>query len=705
MRYLAHRNDQREQLLSTHLRAVAERASLFAARFNADEFTRSVALHHDLGKYSAKFQKRIRGSSVQVDHSTAGAQHLYEKNPSPLGLIAAYCVAGHHGGIPDGGSKSQPQAGGLYGRLNKTIEDFSGYEDDLEDENSILLPPSIDIRDGFQASFFTRMVFSCLVDADWLDTENFMSGEQPRGAFTSLDDLWESFRGKIEPFLKPTGYLNKLRTEILGNCLDASVSPQGLYSLTAPTGSGKTISSMAFALKHATTHGNSRIIYVVPYNTIIEQNAEVFEKKLGPENVIQHHSGISYPNDEQAPQYYKLLATENWDAPIIVTSSVQFFESLFSNRPASCRKLHNIAGSVIIFDEAQMIPLPYLIPCIEAIKELVNNYSCTAVLATATQSSLDPYFKPLKIDEIVARPEEMYEAFRRVRFDRSLGKLSEDELIDRLAHHEQVLCIVNTRRRAQALANNLDTAFHLSTTMYPQHRRQVLAEIRHCLENKLPCLVISTSLIEAGVDIDFPAVYRERSGLDSIIQAAGRCNRENKNNIEDSVVYVFEYKAERQGSITPNAAAYEHVSRQVEDISSLEAIDMYFQQLRYTLGDDALDKNKAVHSFNDGLGKAFSLPFEQVAKTFHLIEENTKPVYILFSEPELAARLRAGERNRELFRLLQPFTVSLYDREIRELSHLIERIDEEILLLTARDFYNEKVGVELTEKGGIGLFY
>ena len=258
--------------------------------------------------------------------------------------------------------------------------------------------------------------------------------------------------------------------------------------------------------------------------------------------------------------------------------------------------------------------------------ELINNYSCISLLYTATQSSLDAYFKPLEIKEIVARPEEMYETFIRVHFDRSMGELSEGELIDLLAHHKQVLCIVNTRRRAQTLANSLETAFHLSTTMYPLHRRQVLSEIRHCLRNNLPCLVISTSLIEAGVDIDFPVVYRERAGLDSIIQAAGRCNRENHNSIEDSVVYVFEYETERYGSITSSVAAYEHVSRQVEDIASLEAIDMYFQQLRYTLGDNALDKNKAVQSFNAGLGKAFSLPFEQVATNFHLIEENTKHV-------------------------------------------------------------------------------
>lgn len=705
MRYLAHRDDAREQQLGAHLLGVAERAKTFANCFGSGQFVGTVALHHDIGKYSEKFQKRIRGSSVQVDHSTAGAQHLYANNRSPLGLIAAYCIAGHHGGLPDGGHKSQPQIGGLYGRLSKTIEDYSAFEDDFEAECSILSPPSIDIRTGFQAAFFTRMVFSCLVDADWLDTEQFMSGDKLRGTFKSIEDLWEVFKKQIEPFMKPTGFLNELRTEILDNCLNTALSPKGLFTLTAPTGSGKTISSMAFALKHANAQKIKRIIYVVPYNTIIEQNSEVFENMLGAENVIQHHSGISYPNDEQDPQYLKLLATENWDAPIIVTSSVQFFESLYSNRPANCRKLHNIADSVIVFDEAQMIPLPYLIPCVEAIKELVTNYACTAVLATATQSSLDTYFHPLGIREIVGRPKELYEAFKRVRFDSSLDKITDEELIDRLSKHEQVLCIVNTRRHAQALAKNMNSIFHLSTTMYPQHRRQVLAEIRYRLANKLPCVVVSTSLIEAGVDIDFPAVYRERTGLDSIIQAAGRCNRENKRSIEDSVVYVFESKAGHPDAVTPNTGAYEHVSRRMEDISSLEAIDMYFQQLRYILGHDALDKNKIIRAFNDGLGKAFSLPFEEIAKSFHLIEENTKSIYILFDAPELADRLRVGERNRELFRKLQPYTVSLYEREIRELEHLFERIDEEILILTVEDFYNEKMGIDLSEKGGIGLFF
>lgn len=705
MSYLAHRNDMHEQDLWLHLSGVAERAGIFADHFDAGQFVSCVALHHDLGKYSEKFQRRIRGDSVQVDHSTAGAQYLYDRNRSGLGLLAAYCIAGHHGGLPDGGHKSQPHLGGLYGRLEKTIEDFSGFLEDFSSEVSILPPLSTVIGTGFQAAFFTRMAFSCLVDADWLDTEHFLSGEKPRGNFSTIDSLAAKFHAGIEKYLNPTRPLDILRTEILQNCLTAADVSHNLFTLTAPTGSGKTISSMAFALEHARMHNKRRIIYVVPYNTIIEQNAAVFENMLGSTDIVQHHSGVSYSNDEQNPDYHKLLATENWDAPIIVTSSVQFFESLFSNRPGSCRKIHNIANSVLIFDEAQMIPLPFLIPCVEAIKELVANYRCTAVLATATQSSLDSYLKPLELKEIVASPQKMYESFKRVQIDRSLGRLTEDELVERLSLHDQVLCIVNTRRSAQKLAKTIDGAYHLSTTMYPRHRSEVLTTIRERLKDELPCVVISTSLIEAGVDVDFPVVYRERAGLDSIIQAAGRCNRENENDIKDSIVYVFETESHQSSSIAQNVSAYEHVSRNVQDISSLKAIDMYFKQIRYLLGDEALDKNKAIQAFDDGLANALSLPFEEVAKSFHLIEDNTKAIYVLSKAPELANRLREGERKRELFQQLQPFTVSLYNRELKELEHQFERIDDQILILTVNDFYDEKIGVDLTLKGGAGLFF
>jgi CRISPR-associated endonuclease/helicase Cas3 len=533
-RYIAHvdKESGREQSLEEHLKGTAQLARVFSELFGAGEFAEKIARYHDIGKYSDKFQRRIKGEKIQVDHSSAGAQYFYEQNKTALGLAAAYCIAGHHGGIPDGGSKSQPQAGELYDRLQRKLEDFSAFLSDFEDDNGKLPTPKIMLNSGFQLAFFIRMVYSCLVDADWLDTECFVSGEKPRGKFLNIESLWRLYDAKLSAYEKPTREIDLMRTEILKNCLDMALGDSRVYTLTAPTGSGKTISSMAFALKHAAVKSKCRVIYIVPYNTIIEQNAAVFEDMLGKQHVIQHHSGIVYSNNESDPDYEKLLATENWDAPVIVTSSVRFFESLFANRPSECRKLHNIANSVLVFDEAQMIPVPYLLPCVEAIKELVVNYRCTAVLATATQSSLDDYFKPLELKEIVARPKEMYEFFKRVRYDSTLGKLSDEELAEKLSRHNQVLCIVNTRKRAQALAGMIDGALHLSTTMYPLHRSRVLSMIREKLENEERCIVISTSLIEAGVDVDFPVVYREKAGLDSIIQSAGRCNRENRRTVQ-----------------------------------------------------------------------------------------------------------------------------------------------------------------------------
>lgn len=704
MLYIAHTENGRVQPLIDHLKGTAELAKEFADQFGAGELAEKVALYHDIGKYSKTFQKRVLGANIHVDHSSAGAQLLYSKNNNTLGLLAAYCIAGHHSGLLDGGRKSQPQVGELYGRLSKELEDYSAYSNDFSGDNGKLPIPGLLPKNGFQAAFFARMIFSALVDADWLDTERFVhASNKLRGGSAGIAELWRMFEKKLSMFSRPSGVINEMRSEILKNCLDMSSQGGELFTLTAPTGSGKTISSMAFALKHAVLRGRRRIIYVVPYNTIIEQNAGVFEKMLGLENVLQHHNGITYSSDEQDPEYRKRLATENWDAPVVVTSNVRFFESLYSNSPSECRKLHNISNSVLVFDEAQMIPLPYLIPCVEAIKELVLNYNCTTVLATATQSGLDEFFKPLKLKEIVSAPSIMHELFRRVDFDNSIGKLSDDELATLLCRHRKVLCIVNTRLRAQQLAKKIQGAIHLSTTMYPNHRSKKLKEIRKLLDKEgAPCIVISTSLIEAGVDIDFPTVYREKAGLDNIIQSAGRCNRESKRKREDSIVFIFESEDKPHNSIAQNISAYEHAARSTDDIFSLEAVRLYFEKLRDFIGEEGLDRKSVVKAFIDGGKNAFSLPFEFVAKSFHLIEEDTKTVYVLDEAPELENRLRNGERTRELFRELQKYGVSLYKSDFIKLEYQFERIDEEIYLLPGQ-LYSETFGIALVPEGGVGL--
>jgi CRISPR-associated endonuclease/helicase Cas3 len=382
---------------------------------------------------------------------------------------------------------------------------------------------------------------------------------------------------------------------------------------------------------------------------------------------------------------------------------------------------------VLVFDEAQMIPIDYLKPCVHAIRELVTNYNCTAVLATATQSSLDSYFVPkegekfngLKPAEICEKPEEMYEFFRRVKYEVIPGTLTDDDLVDRLNAHDQVLCVVNTRKRAQQIAEELSklsesqqepngTVFHLSTTMVPMHRTDVLNKIRDKLKAGEKCRVVSTSLIEAGVDVDFPALYREKAGLDSVIQAAGRCNREGKRSMDDSVAYVFTMEPKAPRGISVNVAAYEDTARAYEDIASLDSIKHYFEQLRYIKGEDALDIKDVVKDFNVGAG-TLSFPFADVAKAFNLIEQNTKAVMAPYDKDgeALSGRLLSGERSKELFRAIQPYSVSLYENDIkvlRELGAVISLDEGELYVLAHPEIYYDGLyGVTLRPSGGYAL--
>ena len=725
--YIAHKSkdDSREQPLSEHLTETAQRARKHAAPWG-EEFAYMCGLAHDAGKYSDAFQARIRGKNQRVDHSTAGGRLLYEFNKqSQLGLLAAYCVMGHHGGLPNGGSDQQDtgDAATMYGRLKRCVEKYDAYKDEL------ILPPlesfSQKWADGFDAAFFVRMVFSALVDADWLDTEQFFdSGNAPRGGFFSISTLCERLSAYTMKFLNPVeaiSELNQKRNQLLKNCLTAADLPSGLFTLTAPTGSGKTFASLAFALNHAIRHGKRRVIYVVPYNTIIEQNAGEFEKWLGVENVLRHNSDARYDDDDENEiSLNKRYSTENWEYPLIVTSNVQFFESLFANRPSKCRKLHNIAESVLIFDEAQMIPVPYLLPCVRAIKTLVTQYGCTAVLATATQSALDELFldhtqkNPLPLIEIAEDPKVMYNALRRATIQQLEEPLTEDELIERLVIQERVLCVVNTRLRAQTLFVDLHKAapegtFHLSTTMIPLHRKKTLDGIRERLKNGLSCRVVSTSLVEAGVDLDFETVYRERAGLDSIVQAAGRCNREGKREPETSVVYVFTFAdGKPPRMIQPNIDAYGQIARRFDDLAGLDAIHAYFKQLFYNIGNERLDYKHIVQMFNDGAKASMSLPFADAAEAFKLIDDSAQQtVYVLHEATDLEARLRAGERNRRLFRELGMYGVNLFEQDIRKLDELgaieLLKLDESAVLLLFERYYNEQVGITLSPEGGQAL--
>jgi CRISPR-associated endonuclease/helicase Cas3 len=484
-----------------------------------------------------------------------------------------------------------------------------------------------------------------------------------------------------------------------------------------PTGGGKTLASLIFALRHAKRHGLKRVIYVIPYTNIIEQTGSVFATVLGKENVVEHHCNIDYSNDDPE-QFRKYLSTENWDAPIIVTTAVQFFESLFAARPSSCRKLHNIAESVIVFDEAQMLPIPYLKPCLSAIAELVANYRATAVLCTATQPALDellPKGSLVKRVEICDDPEELYDFFRRVSIE-TVGSLDDDALVGRLKGHGQALCIVNTKKHAQTLYGKMGggrTCFHLSTLMTPLQRKWVLRRVRLLLKNKKPCCLIATSLVEAGVDVDFPVVYRAIAGLDSIIQAAGRCNREWNESRESSKVYVFEpdlsYRIpksqERPGK------TFCHVAEECDDISSLSAIKAYFKLLYHLEGDGerdkGLDKKEILSSLESG-AETHIFPFRDIARDFKLIEENTRVILIPHGRGKrIEEALRRGERSRELMRTLGRYSVNVSEWHFNELLGLgcIERLDEEISVLRDKKMFDFNTGLALNPQGGQALFF
>lgn len=710
--YLAHISDDkcREQSLMDHLTGTAELAGEFAGRFGASSWGYWCGMYHDIGKGSKEFQHRLHGGP-RVDHATAGAIELYHRKM----FAPAYCVAGHHSGLPDGGTSVDEETSTLWGRLKKKVPDYHGFQKEVP-EPAFERPSIVPLGNGgFSMAFFIRMVYSCLVDADFLDTEAFMKdGIVQRPRCDSMEVLHSRLMSYVGTWLghNDLSTVNGRRSEILRNCLEAADQPEGLFSLTVPTGAGKTISSLAFALKHALTYQKQRVIYIIPYTSIIEQTAEIFSGILGRENVLEHHCNVEFGSQEEFEK--KQLAAENWDMPVIVTTNVQFFESLYSNKSSKCRKLHRIAGSVLIFDEAQMLPVDYLQPCVRAIAELVKNYGCTAVLCTATQPSLGRLFpKGIICREICRNVEEQYGFFRRAVIE-NLGRISEDELVAELQGKPQVLCILNSRKRVQRVYQALggEGCFHLSTLMYPVHRKRVLNAIRDRLSSGEVCQVTATSLVEAGVDLDFPYVYRELAGLDSMIQAAGRCNREGKRKLEESRAYIFDFDHYDDAGLPPalkqQIAVAGQILREYADISALDAIRDYFDRLHDIKG-EALDKKGIVEAFDDPHTRhTLSFPFATVAGEFHLIENQTKMIVIDREEDaqQLVRRFRTGERSRDLMRRIGNYSVNIYQNDFLDLdaAGLLECLDDGIYLLRDSKQYSEETGLKLDVQRGDALF-
>lgn len=650
------------QGLSEHLIAVGELAAGFAKAFEGDQLAACAGLLHDLGKYTQEFQARLRGSALKVDHSTWGARIALE-HYKPLGQLLAYAIAGHHAGLANG--KGEGRRRSLQERLAVELPTLHPqWQAELPVPESLPMPRFIrphPERGMFQMAFLVRMLFSCLVDADFLDTEAFycrVEGRQTLRFDTSAGPTLTDLKAALDLHLarfradKP---VNQIRAEVLEHVRAQASLVQGLFSLTVPTGGGKTLASLAFALDHAIRHGQQRVIFVIPFTSIVEQNAAVFRQALGTWGetaVLEHHSAFADDASESKEARDKVrLAMENWDSPIIVTTAVQFFESLFADRPSRCRKLHNIANSVVILDEAQTMPLKVLRPCVAALDELARNYRTSVVLCTATQpalkapnlaAGLEGFEGGLEnVRELAPEPAMLFERLKRVTV-KHVGTLDDATLSSHLREHEQVLCIVNNRRHARALyqgMSDLSGAYHLTTLMCAAHRSQVLATARSALKQGQPCRVVSTALIEAGVDVSFPTVYRAEAGLDSIAQAAGRCNREGAWAAETSVVRIFA-NANEDWAAPPELSQFAAVTREVlrnheGDPLDPVAIERYFRQLYWQKGDAALDAMNLLGLLKKA--KIDSLPMDTLAEQFKMIDSVQMPVIIPFDDEAKSA--------------------------------------------------------------------
>lgn len=679
--FYAHSTDNPDksdwQLLEGHLRGVASLAEDFAAVFGAGEWGRLVGIWHDLGKYSVDFQRRLDGENIRVVHSEAGGHLAKLKQWRGADMVLSWVIMGHHAGLADF-SSSQSGAKALEPKMrepDRSADILKNVPEAILNQSLPAMPTMFSNQRLFpDLALFIRMLYSCLVDADFLDTEAFMDPNREKDRNREQPDmkmLSTAFDQYMSQFGNSSGVVNECRALVLEQCRSAA-EKQGVFSLTVPTGGGKTLSSLAFALRHAVKYGKRRIIYVIPYTSIIEQTASVFRSIPGFEDaILEHHSNLVWDDGREDENRKKRLAMENWDAPVIVTTSVQFFESLYANRSSRCRKLHNIANSVVIFDEAQCLPPSFLRPCVFVIRELLRHYWVTPVLCTATQpvldkrSSFDFVFKEglEGVQEIIEQPEELSRRLERVSVERlnDLQPVSNAELAETLQkENRSLLCIVNRKADARKLAQMLpqDQMVHLSTNMCAAHRLEVLAEIRRRLLTGERTLVISTSLVEAGVDLDFPVVYRALAGLDSIAQAAGRCNREGKLDMGRTVVFV----PEQQPAYVQSAAsvAFDYLKpEKLKNIFLPETFRSYFHEYFFMKGTSELDSQGILELLPKRMEE---ICFQMAAEKFRLIDDDWQVALIVpFGEaPLLIDKLYAEPWHaKKLYRQLQRFSVNV----------------------------------------------
>lgn len=726
--------------LIEHLNRTAERARQNGAKFGAGELARLAGRWHDVGKFNSEFQRYLarcheaelageeapRGGSVP--HAVYGAILARES----LSVLAPV-IYGHHMGLQKYANVQEaterPETQEIYKEILPVAkENVEGL--DFEGEWQALISGLPDDRreNYLFTELLLRMVFSALVDADFLDTETHFDAEKSgrRGARLRPVELWEVLDQDQEKMISdadPTP-VNEIREEVYCECLRAAELPQGVFRLAVPTGGGKTRSGLAFALKHAVGHNLDRVIVAIPYTSIIEQTAATYReifKELDDGAVLEHHSAVRRDSDEEGPRHVPeeaerqeearvraKLATENWDAPLVVTTTVQLFESLFANRTSRCRRLHNLARSVIVLDEVQTIPLGLLKPILSVLRELVRRYGVTVVLCTATQPALDeqsPHLEGFEnVADVVPRKTATrhFRSLRRVEYEAPAEEWSWGEVAEHLLEaspERRAMVVLNTRKDALALLVQLEDepTLHLSTRLCGAHRRDVLDEVRRRLEEEEPCLLVATQVVEAGVDLDFPVVFRALGPLDRIAQAAGRCNREGTLAGMGRVV-VFR---PAEGGMPPGeyrAGADEARMMLEHEGFDLHDPEVFREYFRLLYRDVSLD-DKGIQE----LRKQFDYP--SVAREFRLIDGVQVPVIVRYNGPDQRqnnARERTIERIRHTGlwsgdrRKLQPYAVSLFEQEFERNRDRVEEIAEGVYVWNGG--YDDRLrGIEVEE--------
>ena len=700
-----------------HQRGVAEKAEAFAAEFGMGEWGRVLGLLHDKGKEQQGFQQYIRKESgyepdikaAKTPHADVGA--ILAKQLFPQGFpLLSNAIAGHHRGLYDFDE--------LRAQIGKELP--SDIKPTRIDVKLGVPQKSIQIKTDFH--HLQRMLFSCLVDADRLDTEAFTTPEQARlrENNATIVQLYEKLQAHLKD-LNTTSEdteVNKIRRYVQQQCIEKSYGSIGFYSLTVPTGGGKTLASVLWALGHAVKNDLYRIIIAIPYTSIIVQTAATLKAIFGEENVLEHHSNVNEEDisDDELIKKYQ-LATENWDYPIVVTTNVQLFESLFSNLPSACRKLHNIAKSVLILDEVQTLPLQILRPIVDTFKTLNRVFDTSVLFTTASQPTLEGVIEGInpmtrfealpKIRDIIPNSAQLHQKLRRVELDINNTPQSYDEVAEKLIRHPQVLCIVNTRRDARELYNRLPkdegVCLHLSRMMCPEHVRQTIHLLKGLLSDNHNTIirVVATQLIEAGVDIDFPVVYRQEAGLDSILQAAGRCNREGRYKI--CTTYVFSLQKEHvlpKGLMSLTNSARLNMVGQY-DWFSPEAMKEFYRQLYSRIDSfDSITIDKVQYSMCELLYKQ-DAEFEQAANCFRLIDDKTTPVIVNWQHGmEFVSKLKEEGLSYHLMKTLSQYSVNVRQNDMALLrqSGAVEEVIEGMYVVSNPAFYDDKVGLITTNQ-------